>query len=43
VFTTRDRPTRTARGWANAPMRHGLSIVQSGERHALGVVFHDAA
>jgi uncharacterized protein len=43
VFTTRDRPTRTKRGWANAPMRHGLSVVHSGVRHALGVVFHDAA
>jgi hypothetical protein len=43
VFTTRDRPARTQRGWANAPMRHGLSVVHSGVRHALGVVFHDAA
>src|SRR6201994_3655978 len=25
VFTTRDRPIRTKRGWANAPMRHGVS------------------
>ncbi len=24
VFTTRDRPVRSARGWSNAPMRHGL-------------------
>ena len=43
AFTTRDRPARTQRGWSNAPMRHGLSVVRSGRRHALGIVFHDAA
>lgn len=43
VFTTRDRPVRSARGWSNAPMRHGLSTVRSGRRHALGLVFHDAS
>ncbi len=42
VFTTRDRPLRTARGWSNAPMRHGVSAVRSGERRTLGLVFHDA-
>jgi hypothetical protein len=42
VFTTRDRPIRTNRGWANAPMRHGASLVRSGRRHTLGLVFHDA-
>ena len=42
VFTTRERPIRTKRGWANGPMRHGVSTVRSGRRHALGLVFHDA-
>jgi hypothetical protein len=42
VFTTRDRPVRTARGWANAPMRHGVSLLRSGRRHTLGLIFHDA-
>jgi hypothetical protein len=42
IFTTRDRPVRSARGWSRAPMRHGLSSVRSGQRHALGLVFHDA-
>ena len=42
IFTTRDRPVRSARGWSAAPMRHGVSVVRSGRRHALGLVFHDA-
>jgi hypothetical protein len=43
VFTTRDRPVRSARGWSAAPVRHGVSAVRSGERYTLGLVFHDAA
>ncbi|MBN9618567.1 MAG: 2OG-Fe(II) oxygenase [Actinobacteria bacterium] len=43
LFTTRDRPVRSARGWSAAPVRHGVSIVRSGTRHTLGLVFHDAA
>jgi hypothetical protein len=42
VFTTRDRPIRTARGWANAPMRHGVSTLRTGDRRTLGLIFHDA-
>ncbi len=43
VFTTRDRPVRSARGWSAAPMRHGVSEVRSGERFTLGLVLHDAS
>jgi hypothetical protein len=43
LFTTRDRPVQSARGWSAAPVRHGLSVVRSGERYALGLIFHDAA
>ena len=43
VFTTRDRPVRSSRGWATAPMRHGVSVVRAGHRCTLGLVFHDAA
>jgi hypothetical protein len=42
VFTTRDRPLRSARGWSAAPMRHGASLVRTGRRHTLGLIFHDA-
>ena len=31
-----------SRGWASAPMRHSLSVVRTGRRHALGLIFHDA-
>jgi uncharacterized protein len=43
IFTTRDRPVRSSRGWSAAPVRHGVSTVRSGLRHTLGLVFHDAA
>lgn len=43
LFTTRDRPIRSARGWSAAPVRHGLSAIRSGTRHTLALVFHDAA
>jgi hypothetical protein len=42
VFTTRDRPVRSARGWSSAPVRHGVSVLRSGRRHTLGVILHDA-
>ncbi len=43
IFTTRDRPVESARGWSAAPVRHGVSTVRSGIRHTLGLVFHDAS
>ncbi|GEM_PF-2836424 len=43
VFTTRDRPVESKRGWAAASVRHGVSAVRSGERVTLALVFHDAA
>jgi uncharacterized protein len=43
VFTTRDRAAKSARGWSVAPVRHGVSIVRTGQRMTLGLVFHDAA
>jgi hypothetical protein len=43
VFTTRERPVRSQRGWSAAPVRHGVSVIRSGQRFTLGLVFHDAA
>ncbi len=43
VFTTRDRPVESKRGWSTAPVRHGVSVIRSGQRCTLGLVFHDAA
>jgi hypothetical protein len=42
IFTTRDRPVQSARGWSAAPVRHGVSAIRSGQRVTLGLVFHDA-
>lgn len=41
IFTTRDRPVHSRRGWSASPVRHGVSAVRSGHRHTLGLVFHD--
>ncbi len=43
VFTTRDRPVESRRGWSAAPVRHGVSVIRSGQRFTLALVFHDAA
>jgi hypothetical protein len=42
VFTTRERPVQSTRGWSASPVRHGVSAVRSGERYTLGLVFHEA-
>ncbi|MFI6715127.1 2OG-Fe(II) oxygenase [Kribbella sp. NPDC050470] len=42
VFTTRDRPVESTRGWSAAPVRHGVSPIHTGHRQTLGLVFHDA-
>lgn len=42
IFTTNFRPVKSQRGHYRANMRHGVSQVHNGERHTLGVIFHDA-
>jgi len=43
VFAVRHRPVQGARGTYRVNLRHGVSQVLSGRRHALGIIFHDAA
>ena len=43
AFAVRHRPVRGARGTYRVNMRHGVSQVHCGRRHALGLIFHDAA
>ena len=42
VFPVRHRPRHGARGWSRTQLRHGVSAVHTGERHVLGVIFHNA-
>ncbi len=42
IFAVHHRPVHGARGAHRVQMRHGVSRVRSGSRHALGVIFHDA-
>ncbi len=43
VFAVNQRPVRGARGDYRVGQRHGVSEVRSGQRHTLGIIFHDAA
>jgi len=43
VFTTNFRPVKGSIGYYRANMKHGVSNVHTGERHTLGIIFHDAA
>lgn len=42
IFTTNFRPIHGTRGFYRAAMRHGISEVHTGQRHTLGIIFHDA-
>jgi len=42
IFAVRERPVPSKRGHARVQMRHGVSRLRRGERHTLGVIFHDA-
>ena len=43
VFAVHHRPVRGTRGFYRVNMRHGVSELRGGNRHTLGIIFHDAA
>lgn len=42
IFAVHHRPVQGMRGAYRVNMRHGVSRLQTGHRHTLGVIFHDA-
>ena len=43
LFAVHQRPLQGTRGSYRVNLRHGVSRVRSGQRHTLGIIFHDAA
>lgn len=43
LFAVSARPQAGPRGDHRVIMRHGVSTIAAGERHTLGIIFHDAA
>jgi len=43
VFAVNQRPVQGSRGAYRVTMRHGVSAVHLGQRHTLGIIFHDAS
>jgi len=42
IFPVHHRPVQGTRGTYRVNMRHGVSRLRSGQRHTLGIIFHDA-
>ena len=43
AFAVSNRPMRGSKGDYRVMLRHGVSRVRTGQRHTLGIIFHDAA
>jgi uncharacterized protein len=42
VFAVHQRPVQGTRGVYRVNLRHGVSRLRSGQRHTVGIIFHDA-
>jgi len=42
IFAVNNRPVQGTRGVYRVKLRHGVSRVHSGDRHTVGIIFHDA-
>jgi hypothetical protein len=42
IFAVHHRPVPGTRGVYRVNMRHGVSRLHSGQRHTVGIIFHDA-
>jgi len=43
LFAVHHRPVQGSKGVYRVNLRHGVSRVRAGQRHTLGIIFHDAA
>ncbi|MBK5534342.1 2OG-Fe(II) oxygenase [Pseudomonas sp. TH08] len=43
IFAVNQRPVKGTRGDYRVTLRHGVSRLHSGNRHTLGIIFHDAS
>jgi hypothetical protein len=41
VFAVHHRPVRGTKGTYRVNLRHGVSVVRTGSRHTVGIIFHD--
>jgi uncharacterized protein len=42
IFAVSHRPVSGSRGFYRVNLKHGVSVIHSGDRYCLGVIFHDA-